>query len=204
MSADIRRPDRLPDAHAIEWPVTSLAFIFTLLLGACLRGEAPPSLSSVYTDLSGSNCSAVNENRETGATVHRCHGVGGWDLLVLYDDQRMSVTAVDRNGKESPLAFWDTISRGFTSLGPRAEWRVSKGGNQDATAVAVIVRVNVSETTGDGQVHRTSYLAVAKLGESGACVTRRIGPANDANDQARRAADTASEEPCLIGRERKP
>ena len=115
-------------------------------------------------------------------------------MLVLYDDQRMSVTAVAPDGKESPLAYWDTISRGFTSLGMVAEWRVRQRGSQDATPVALIVRVNASEAKG-GRQTRTSYLAVAKIGAAGACVTRRIEPAADANERARRAADQALQAP---------
>lgn len=174
-----------------------LALVFAVLAGGCLRAATQSTVSSVYTDLAGSNCTPVSESKETGATVHRCNGVAGWKLLVLYDDQRMSVTAVAPDGKESPLAYWDTISRGFTSLGMVAEWRVRQKGGQDTTPVALIVRVNASETKDGGRQTRASYLAVAKIGESGACVTRRIEPAADANERARRAADEALQAPCL-------
>ena len=162
-----------------------------------MNGETQPAFSSVYTDLSGQNRTAVIESRETGATVQRCGGVGGWSLLVLYYDQRMSVTAVAPSGKERPQAYWDTISRGFTSLGPRAEWRLRKDGNQDATPVALIVRVDASEAQAGRPAARTSYLAVTKISESEACVIRRIGPGPDANEQARRAADEALHAPCI-------
>jgi hypothetical protein len=108
----------------------------------------------------------------------------------------MSITVVAPDGKESPLAYWDTISRGFTSLGPKAEWRVRRSGNHDIP-VALIVRVNASEGQPGGSPARTSYLAVTKISASGACVTQRIGPGADANERARQAADEAIRAPCL-------
>jgi hypothetical protein len=180
-------------------PVTRSVLVLAMLVAACVDGETQFAVSSIYTDLMGSNCGQVSENRETGATVHRCDGVVGWNLLVLYDDQRMSVTVVAPDGRQSPLAYWDTVSSGFTSLGPRAEWRVRKNGNQ-TTPVALIVRVNASEAKAAGERTRTSYLAVAKISGSTACVTRRIEPSSDANEQARRSADNESQTSCLGAR----
>jgi hypothetical protein len=193
-------PEHVSYTRAFFPLVTRIGLALGVLLGACANGETQSALSSVYTDLSGENCTEVSENRETGATTQRCTGVGGWNLLVLYDDQRMSVTMVAPDGKESPLAYWETISPAFTSLGARAEWRVRRSGNQDAPPVALIVRVNASEARAGGPPTVTSYLAVTKINESGACVTRRIGPGANANEQARRAADEAQKAPCLSAR----
>jgi len=196
MAVELRPFAHVPYERTFWRPVTRLVLAVGILVGACARGETQSAVSSIYTDLMGSNCTSVRENRDTGATVHRCAGVGGWNLLVLYDDQRMSVTVVAPDGKESALVYWDTISRGFTSLGPRAEWRVRSRGGQAVTPVALIVRVNASDVNGDGQSRSTSYLAVARIGAAGACVIGKIPPSADANEQARRTAD-ATTAPCV-------
>lgn len=153
--------------------------------------------SSVYTDLSGPSCTITTENRETGATVHRCKGVSGWDLLVLYDDQRMSITVVQPDGRTHPLDYWDVITQGYSSLGAKAEWRVDGAGMGRAEPIALIVRVNASEQQTDGTTKTVSYLAVAKLQGPRVCVTDKIRPTLDSNARARQAADNAAGTPCL-------
>jgi hypothetical protein len=45
-----------------------------------------------------------------------------------------------------------------------------------------------------------SYLAVAKITATEVCVTEKIAPGPRANEDARRAADAASNKPCLKDR----
>ena len=172
-----------------------LAFATSVLtVGSTAQGQL--QTSSVYTDLAGSSCTLVEEHKVTGATVHRCRGVSGWNLLVLYDDQRMSVTLVGPNRKEHPLDYWDVVTQGFSSLGSKAEWRVRRG-NGTIKPVALIVRVKASEAQQDGLTKKSSYLAVAKVDSERSCVTHKISAGPNANDRARQAADKSPNEACL-------
>jgi hypothetical protein len=157
-------------------------------------GEKPAT--SVYTDLSGPDCTIVREDKVTGALVQACPGIAGYRLLVATDDARMSVTVIDPAGVEHGLDYWTVVTRSFSSLGPKAEWRVS--GQQGATPpVALIVRVNASEQQDPSKPKKVSYLAVAKITPERICVTDSIRPAPDANERARRAADHSASKPCL-------
>lgn len=183
------------DSRAMSTPGKVLHATLGLVLTICCAQAAPVQNSSAYTDLSGANCSLVKENKETGGTTHQCKGVGGWSLLVLYDDQRMSITAVDPGGKEHPLNYWTVITAAYSSLGAKAEWRVPDAGPDRGKPTALIVRVNSSEQGGLGK--SVSYLAVSRLRGSSVCTTDRIPPAPDANERARRAADAVAGAKCL-------
>ena len=158
---------------------------------------AVPSLAqkpaSLYTDLAGNACKLVKEDKETGATVFRCPGVAGYALLVADDDNRMSIDVLTPASKQYPLNYWGVVTRGFSSLGGKAEWRVlTEGGRPKPIALIVRVRDDSEESKG-----RRSYLAVAKITEGGACVTHKIPSTLDANAQAREAADHATSAECL-------
>lgn len=153
------------------------------------------SNTSVYTDISGSRCRTISVDRESGATVQSCPGVAGYKLEVEDDDARMSITVVAPGGKKSELSYWQVITSAFSSLGSKAEWRVTSMKGKPAP-VALIVRVNASEDPSNPQ-KTTSYLAVAKITAAKTCVTDKIGPSATANEEARRAADTAATRPCL-------
>jgi hypothetical protein len=62
--------------------------------------------------------------------------------------------------------------------------------------VALIVRVNAYENP-ENPGKTTSYMAVAKITPQRTCVTDKIAPSARANEEARRAADTAASKPCL-------
>lgn len=186
------RPGSRRSSGGIRWCAT-----LGLALTVCCAQAAPPRSSSVYTNLSGADCTVVKENKETGATTHRCKGIGGWDLHVLYDDQRMSITVIQPDGREHPLNYWSVVTRGYSSLGPRAEWRVPESGSDRGQPVGLIVRVNASETSDGAPRKAVSYLAVTRLRGATVCTTDRIPPGPDANERARRAADNAAGTPCL-------
>lgn len=111
----------------------------------------------------------------------------------------MSVTVEDPAGQEHPLDLWTLVSSSFSSLGPRAEWRMTRRSGIDVP-VALIVRFNAThpETS-----KVTSSLAVAKITESGICLVEVIPPVPGANQKAREVADGAGERPCLRGEPRK-
>lgn len=157
--------------------------------------QAAPAVRSVYTTLDPDRCRTVSRHPETGGTTQRCPGVGGYALEVLDDDARMSVTVVAPGGAMQPLNYWGVVTHNFSALGPRAEWRVTGPANRPRP-VALVVRVNANENPVRPEAV-TSYLAVARVGPRGSCVTDRVAPAADANVRARRAADRAASRPCL-------
>ena len=170
--------------------------IAAVLLLANPSIAAEPRIASSYTDLSGSLCKLLKADKETGSSVRNCPGVGGFQLLVLDDDSRMSVSVIDRNKKEYPLDYWNVITRSFSSLGSKAEWRAAKQ-KGEVRPVALIVRVHTSEQTNLGPARKTSYLAVAKISPREICVTDKIATGGNANERARQAADVAAAKDCL-------
>jgi hypothetical protein len=187
-----------------SWAMKKISMLFTVAL-LCLNGVTvmdagalEPGIqanTSVYTDISGSRCRTISVDRESGASVQSCPGVAGYKLQVEDDDARMSITVVAPGGKKSELSYWQVITTAFSSLGNKAEWRVTRVSGK-TTPVALIVRVNASEDPSNPQ-KLTSYLAVAKITAAKTCVTDKIGPSATANEEARRAADTAATRPCL-------
>ena len=151
------------------------------------------SVSSVYTDLSPAKCKTIKVTRDPGGSVQKCTGVAGYNLLVLDDDARQSVNVVTPDGNQHGLDYWNLVTRYFSSLGEKAEWRmVRKGGK--LVPIALIVRVYENR---EAPNQRTSYLAVAKITPEKICVTAKIKATKTANAEARRAADASAGKPCL-------
>ena len=174
---------------------TALA-IALLALAAAASASQDKGPRSIYTDISDASCTPIpssgEPNEEDGL---KCRGPAGFNLLALSGDMRATVTIVGPDGKEYPLEFWDTVTGGFSTLGPRAEWRV-----RDAESVpyALIVRVSASENP-DKPDDKTSWLAVAKVTAEAVCVTDKVKGGIDDNARARAAADSAASKPCLGG-----
>jgi hypothetical protein len=150
-------------------------------------------VTSVYSSLS--NCKTVSTDGESGSSTQACRGVGGYNLRLEYGDARESITVISPDGKQHPLKFWEVISTGFSSVGKKAEWRVTGKGNK-VTPRALIVRFDASENPEDSS-KVTSYLVVAKVTPEGICVTDKIAPSATANEEARRAADASAAKPCM-------
>lgn len=153
-------------------------------------GADTGAIRSVYTELDLARCRVTATDEESESSSARCPGVAGYALNVHEGDLRMSIDVVTPDGREHPLNYWSVITSGFSSLGPRAEWRM-RGGRP----IALIVRVNASEDPEDSS-RITSWLAVAKITDSAICVTERIPPTHGANEAARRAADQSASTPC--------
>lgn len=149
------------------------------------------SITSLYSSLS--HCKMVSTGRDS--STRACVGVGGYNLRIEYGDARESITVISPNGKKHPLNFGEVISVGFSSVGEKAEWRVIKK-NGKIVPVALIIRFNASENPADSS-RVTSYLAVAKITPQGICVTDKIAPGSQANEEARSAADSSAAKPCL-------
>lgn len=74
-----------------------------------------------------------------------------------------------------------------------------RGSGGQAQPHALIVRLSVHEDP-ENERRKTSYLAVAKITPTGACITDRIKGGRGDNARARAAADAAAGKPCLMAR----
>ena len=151
---------------------------------------------SVYTSLEAKHCRTIKtETTGAGDYEGRCRGVAGYSLTLLEGDLRQNIIVNTPKGTKHSLELWDVISGGFSSVGPKAEWRMATN-NGKQSPVAVIIRYNASENP-DSPDKRTSYLAVAKITPTEICITDKISPSANANTEARSAADSAANRPCL-------
>jgi hypothetical protein len=132
---------------------------------------------------------------EADSYTGRCRGVAGYNLIVEEGDLRTNIKVVPPRGTEQSLELWHVVSGAFSSLGPKAEWRTTRRSGK-LVPVALIIRYNASENP-EQPNKTTSYLAVAKITPREICVIEKISPGPNANDDARRAADTAETKPCL-------
>lgn len=149
---------------------------------------AQPSSASVYTDISGKECAKHIDDELTGAYTMDCPGVLGFRLHVLVDDERSSVSVITPDKMVFPLNYWDVVTRGFSTLGSKAEWRITKVAGK-AVPVALIVRVHALVQSETSPLGRTPFLAVAKIAVDGACVTGVVeASSRTANKQARQIA----------------
>ncbi len=165
-----------------------------LLLLICASVQAQTN-TSVYTPLEPKQCRKLESDTGEGGYIGRCRGTSGYTLIVTEGDLRQNIIVVTPEGKQHSLELWHVVSGGFSSLGPKAEWRMSRQKDK-LIPVALIVRYNASENPEDS-TKRTSYLAVAKITSQEICVTDKISPGASANDDARRAADIATTKACL-------
>ncbi len=166
--------------------------ILALTLGlmsanAWAGNNAQSAYSSLYSDLDPAKCRTLVMNEEEAYSEQICAGVSSFSLKVLDGDGRQSITVVTPTQHEFPLDFWHVITRHFSTLGAKAEWRM-----HNKSPVGLIVRVNAEEDSGV-----VSYLAVAKVTWDGICVVDRISPQPSQNEKARQAADNSANKPCL-------
>ena len=161
-----------------------------------MGAAAAQSNQSVYTSLGVKQCRTI-KSAEAGDDGYegRCRGVAGYTLLLSEGDLRQNITVITPKGAKHSLELWDVISGGFSSVGPKAEWRMAMQ-NGKLSPVALIVRYNANEDV-DAPNKQNSYLAVSKITPTEICVTDKILPGPNANEDARRAADTAATKPCL-------
>jgi hypothetical protein len=162
---------------------------------ACAVTTAAQTNRSVYTPIGDKQCRTI-KSAEAGDDGYeaRCRGAAGYNLLLSEGDLRQNITVITPQGAKHSLDLWDVISGGFSSVGPKAEWRMAK-----SAPVALILRYNATEDP-DKPDKRTSYLAVTKITPTEICVTDRISPGPTANEDARRAADASSTKSCLKNR----
>ena len=171
--------------------ITKQTLLFFFVLFAFTVIQAQPR-QSVYTSLEEKRCRTLKSNNaEGGEYLGRCPGTAGYVLLVSEGDLRQNLTVVTPKKTEHSLDLWTVVSSAFSSLGPRAEWRMNK-----SRPVALIIRYNASENS-EKPDKTTSYLVVAKITSSEICITDKISPSPNANELARQLADVSASKPCL-------
>lgn len=165
--------------------------LFILIVIKAMAMIVAAQNKSVYTNTRTGACRTISsDTNDAGSYEGECRGVGGYKLHVIEGDLRQTINVIDRSSKKHELKLWN-ISGGFSSVGPKAEWRM-KG----KTPVALIVRFNVSENPEDSS-KLTSYLIVAKITKDKICVTAALKPTRSHNFEARKAADKSANRPCL-------
>ena len=181
-------------AKAISIKVLKPTALAVLL--ACATTVAAQTNRSVYTPLGEKQCRVI-KSAEAGDDGYeaRCPGTAGYKLLLSEGDLRQNITVITPQGKKHSLELWSVVSGAFSSVGPKAEWRIATQ-NKKSVPVALILRYNASEDP-EKPDKRTSYLAVTKITPTEICVTDKISPGPTANEDARRAADASSTKPCL-------
>jgi hypothetical protein len=159
---------------------------------ACAITAVTQTNRSVYTPIGDKQCRTI-KSHEAGDDGFEalCRGTAGYTLLLSEGDLRQNITVITPKGTKHSLDLWSVVSGGFSSLGPKAEWRMMK-----SVPVALILRYNASEDP-EKPDKLTSYLAVAKITLTEICVVEKILPGPAANEDARRAADASSTKSCL-------
>jgi hypothetical protein len=163
-----------------------------VVLFASLTIASGQTNRSVYTSLEEKQCRTTKSvNSDEDDYEVKCRGVAGYTLVVSEGDLRQNITVLTPQGAKHSLDLWDVVSGGFSHVGPKAEWRLAK-----QKPVALIVRYNASENA-EQPNKKSSYLVVAKIMAAEICVTDKISAGVNANEEARRAADSAATKPCL-------
>jgi hypothetical protein len=182
-------------------PLPDLFYFLSVLLAMVLGcvTAAAQSNRSVYTPIGDKQCRTL-KSAEAGddGFEARCRGTAGYSLILSEGDLRQNIRVITPKGKEHSLELWSVVSSGFSSVGPKVEWRLATQ-NGKAVPVALIIRYNANEDA-EAPNKLLSYLAVAKITATEICVTEKIAPGPKANEDARRAADAASSKPCLKDR----
>jgi len=169
---------------------------FLTMLATASSAVADDKITSKNSALAGKSCTTHIDDAATGASTTECPGIQGFRLRVSEDDERSSVSIVTPDRRVFPLNYWDVVTRGFSSVAGKAEWRIANVGGK-AVPIALIVRVNTVDQSDPEHPTQVPVLAVARIEPDAACVTHRLDAlSRNASEQARKAADKAGVE-CL-------
>ncbi|MEP6902335.1 MAG: hypothetical protein ABJA66_11330 [Actinomycetota bacterium] len=170
-----------------------LAALILIIFSSAAFGQTKKP-ESIYTSLSDKECQTIKQTDEGESYRGICKGVGGYKLELLEGDLRQTINIIAPNKKNYKLDLWTIVAGGFSAFGEKAEWRVTRSG-QTITPIALIMRFNVSENPEDSS-KTTSYLVVAKITKTSACVTDVVKPMANQNIKAQQLADVAGNKPC--------
>jgi hypothetical protein len=175
----------------IKYP---LLLICSLL--ATANTSAAQSIQSIYTDLGGNKCKTLERNDEAaGYLLEQCPGVAGYKILIDSGDDRSNILVVKPDGSKHNLGFGEIGGGSFSSVGTKAEWRVKRQSGKPVP-IALIVRFDLVENPSVPE-KSTSFLIVAKITAQQICRVGEIRPSPNANEEARRLADSAATKPCV-------
>lgn len=152
-------------------------------------------LSSEYSSTREKDCVYRDSNEVQGGSVGDCPGVGDFTIRITASDEKEAMALIDKNKKEFPLNFQETITQAFDSIGYQIEWRVEKTGN-NIIPRALIVPVTAFENL-EKPEEPTLYMAVAKITPVEICVVAKISPQANQTEKAREVADKSDTMPCL-------
>jgi hypothetical protein len=168
-------------------PIILSLMSLTLFIGSTVAQN-----KSIYTRTTEKACKQQKVADDHGGDyVGICPGVGGYKLKLIEGDLRQTLNVITPRKKELQLRF-NEYYYSFSAIGEKVEWRVKKG-----VPVALIARYNVSDP--EDSEKRTSYLMVAKISQTLACVTDVVLPGPKQNETARKLADAASTKACKVG-----
>ena len=173
--------------------LTWAALCLVVFSPVAAKDRVSEPLKTVYTSLETKNCKAQKSGGDDGY-FGRCKGVGGYQLELLEGDLRQTINVIDPKKKKTELNLWHSVSSGFSTIGDKAEWRVSGEGKAEIPR-ALIVRFNASENPEDS-TKITSYLVVIKISAAETCVTDIIKPKKKQNEEARELSNTATSRAC--------
>lgn len=89
--------------------------------------DSKDMIDSIYTDLSQKACTEVQDVDDPNETSYQlCPGAAGYVLIKRNADGGQSIDAVTPKKKKVPLDYWDFVTRRFSHLGDKAEWRVTR------------------------------------------------------------------------------
>lgn len=146
--------------------------------------------TSLYSDLYGKNCRAVDSDAGSGASTRLCRGVAGYHLLVHEANGQTSVDIVTPKNSVWPLEYWEVVTPGLSSVGRMAEWRMEVR-NGKPVPVALLVRLDIRAPALSGPriAGSEGLITAARIERDGACVVfQGSGHARTADAEARAAA----------------
>jgi len=169
--------------------------VWIILLSAVGIFAQKAKIESVYTSLETKACKTLSQtDEEAGSYEGECPGIGGYKLRLIEGDIRQSINVITPGKKKYELDLTGHVSGGFSSVGAKAEWRVTRKGRIQ-TPIALIIRFNVSDNPENTSII-TSYLVVSKITKNQICITNVVKPGAKANEEARKFADSSADKPC--------
>ena len=122
--------------------------------------------------------------------------MGGFQLLVANDDERMSISVIDPSKKEHPLHYWDVVTPFMSTLGEVAEWRVVKR-RKRIVPIALIVSLKSLDQSDPEHPKEVPLIAVAKITDREICVVAALPASRWPIERVRQEADNSADKACL-------
>ncbi|EEB9696282.1 hypothetical protein AHU65_002180 [Salmonella enterica subsp. enterica] len=163
-----------------------LLFILFLLWKPALCMEIIP------TSIQDNACVKISEDEYTGATEHKCQGVGGYALRVFYDDNRMSLNVIYPDKTECPLELWDKVTHSFFSLDNMVQW-YSVYDRGDITPLAIIIGVNNDNI----DALEKNWWVIIRLNVDNACITDIVNKKEWSSNNIIGLVGASLSKPCL-------